>query len=87
MYYRQNIHDHQYSYPLRFCPIFNADTQEIIRLDVPAIRRPIRTAVPNNYHAAAIEDEGGYRTDLKLIHIARPEGVIRIQQRNHLGRS
>ena len=75
MYYRPHVDDCQYAFPLDFTPIFNADTQEIIDIDIPAIRRPINQAPPNNYHAAAIEAEGGYRKDLKPIHITQPEGV------------
>jgi primary-amine oxidase len=75
MYYRPHVDDSQYTYPLDFCPIFNADTHEIIHIDIPKIRRPINTAPPNNYHAAAIEADGGFRTDLKPIHITQPEGV------------
>ncbi|KAF2463701.1 uncharacterized protein BDR25DRAFT_329522 [Lindgomyces ingoldianus] len=75
MYYRPQVDDSQYSYPLDFCPIYNADTQEIIHIDIPSVRRPINRAPPNNYHAAAIEKDGGYRTDLKPISITQPEGV------------
>lgn len=75
MYYRPHVDDSQYSYPLDFCPIFNADTQEIIHIDVPEVRRPINKAPPNNYHAAAIEAEGGFRKDIKPINITQPEGV------------
>ncbi|KAF2086914.1 hypothetical protein K490DRAFT_74133 [Saccharata proteae CBS 121410] len=75
MYYRPHIDDSQYSYPLDFCPIFNADTQEIIHIDIPEKRRPLNTAPPNNYHADSIEKEGGYRTDIKPINITQPEGV------------
>ena len=75
MYYRPYVDDSQYSYPLDFCPIFNADTQEIIHIDVPEVRRPINKAPPNNYHAAAIEAEGGFRKDIKPINITQPEGV------------
>ncbi|KAF2866570.1 copper amine oxidase [Massariosphaeria phaeospora] len=75
MYYRPHVDDSQYSYPLDFCPIFNADTQEIVHIDVPPIRRPLNRAPPNNYHAAAIEAEGGFRTDIKPINITQPEGV------------
>ena len=75
MYYRPHIDDSQYTYPLDFCPIYNADTQEIVHIDVPPVRRPVNKAPPNNYHAAAIEKEGGYRTDIKPIHITQPEGV------------
>ncbi|KAK5141094.1 peroxisomal copper amine oxidase [Rachicladosporium monterosium] len=35
MYYRPHVDDCQYTYPLDFCPIFNADTQEIVHIDVP----------------------------------------------------
>ncbi|KAF2654252.1 hypothetical protein K491DRAFT_694016 [Lophiostoma macrostomum CBS 122681] len=75
MYYRPHVDDSQYSYPLDFCPIFNADTQEIIHIDIPPVRRSVNQAPPNNYHAAAIEAEGGFRTDLKPINITQPEGV------------
>lgn len=75
MYYRPHIDDSQYSFPLDFCPIFNADTQEIIHIDIPAVRRPLSTAKPNNYHVAAIEAEGGYRKDIKPINVTQPEGV------------
>lgn len=75
MYYRPNVDDCQYVYPLDFCPIFNADTQQIIHIDIPKVRRPLSKAPPNNYHAASIEAEGGYRTDLKPINITQPEGV------------
>ena len=75
MYYRPHVDDSQYSYPLDFCPIFNADTHEIIHIDIPEIRRPINRQPPNNYHADAIRKEGGFRTDLKPINITQPEGV------------
>ncbi|MCJ1479732.1 hypothetical protein MMC13_008418 [Lambiella insularis] len=75
MYYRPHIDDSQYTYPLDFTPIFNSDTQEIVHIDVPSIRRPVNQAPANNYHPDAIKAEGGYRTDLKPIHITQPEGV------------
>ncbi|KAH7074467.1 copper amine oxidase [Paraphoma chrysanthemicola] len=75
MYYRPHVDDSQYTYPLDFCPIYNADTQEIIHIDVPPVRRPLNRAAPNNYHAAAVEAEGGFRNDLKPINITQPEGV------------
>lgn len=75
MYYRPHVDDSQYTFPLDFTPIFNAYTQEIIHIDVPPVRRPLNQAPPNNYHPAAIEAEGGYRKDLKPIHITQPEGV------------
>src|SRR6266536_4990844 len=59
MYYRPHVDDSQYSFPLDFCPIFDADKQEIIHIDIPEVRRPLNQAKPNNYHPAAIETEGG----------------------------
>ncbi|PGH20381.1 hypothetical protein AJ80_03649 [Polytolypa hystricis UAMH7299] len=75
MYYRPNIDDSQYTYPLDFCPIFNAETKEFIHIDVPPVRRPVSKAPPSNYHVSAIEKEGGYRDTIKPIHITQPEGV------------
>ncbi|KAK0280794.1 peroxisomal copper amine oxidase [Friedmanniomyces endolithicus] len=75
MYYRPHVDDSQYTYPLDFCPIFNADTQEIVHIDIPKVRRQLNTAAPNNYHAEAIEKQGGFRKDLKPINITQPEGV------------
>jgi primary-amine oxidase len=75
MYYRPHPDDSQYTYPLDFCPIYNADTQEIIHIDVPKVRRPFNSVVPLNYHADAIKAEGGFRKDLKPIYITQPEGV------------
>ncbi|PLB38794.1 peroxisomal copper amine oxidase [Aspergillus candidus] len=75
MYYRPHVDDSQYTYPLDFCPIFNAETKQIIHIDVPPIRRPLSKAAPNNYLPAAIEKEGGFRQDLKPIHITQPDGV------------
>ncbi|KAF2157429.1 hypothetical protein K461DRAFT_219753 [Myriangium duriaei CBS 260.36] len=82
MYYRPSLDDSQYTYPLDFCPIFNADTREIIHIDVPPQRRPLNKAPPINYHADALKAEGGYRTDLKPLEISQPEGVsFKIQGR------
>jgi len=75
MYYRPHPDDSQYTYPLDFCPIFNADTQEIVHIDIPKVRRPLNTAPPINYHAEAIKANGGFRKDIKPIHITQPEGV------------
>jgi primary-amine oxidase len=75
MYYRPHVDDSQYSFPLDFCPIFDAGKQEIIHIDIPKIRRPVSKAKPNNYDVASIEAEGGYRTDIKPINITQPEGV------------
>ena len=75
MYYRPSVDDCQYTYPLDFCPIFNADTQEIIHIDIPKTRRQLNQASPINYHAEAIKAEGGFRNDLKPIEITQPQGV------------
>lgn len=75
MYYRPHVDDSQYSFPLDFCPIFDASKQEIIHIDIPKVRRPVNKARPNNYDVASIEKEGGYRTDIKPINITQPEGV------------
>jgi primary-amine oxidase len=75
MYYRPHMDDNQYAFPLDFCPIFDADKQEIIYIDIPKVRRPVNQAPPNNYHSAAIEKDGGYRKDIKPINITQPEGV------------
>lgn len=75
MYYRPHVDDCQYTYPLDFCPIFDADQQKIIHIDVPNVRRPINKAPPNNYHAASIQAAGGYRKDVKPINITQPDGV------------
>ncbi|KAF1813522.1 peroxisomal copper amine oxidase [Eremomyces bilateralis CBS 781.70] len=75
VYYRPNPDDCQYTYPLDFLPIFNTETHEIIHIDIPPVRRPLNKAPPINYHAEAIEKEGGFRDDLKPINITQPEGV------------
>ncbi|KAI1102877.1 copper amine oxidase [Jackrogersella minutella] len=75
MYYRPHVDDCQYQYPLDFCPIYDAEKQEIIAIDIPKIRRPLSKVEPVNYHPAAIEKLGGYRKDLKPINITQPEGV------------
>ncbi|KAK4569932.1 peroxisomal copper amine oxidase [Recurvomyces mirabilis] len=75
MYYRPHPDDCQYTYPLDFCPIYNSDTQEIVHIDIPKVRRQLNQAPPINYHAEAIEKEGGFRKDIKPINITQPEGV------------
>ncbi|SPO03152.1 probable peroxisomal amine oxidase (copper-containing) [Cephalotrichum gorgonifer] len=75
MYYRPDVDDCQYQYPLDFCPIFDANKKEIIAIDIPKVRRPLRLEEPVNYTRPAVEKQGGYRTDLKPIHITQPEGV------------
>lgn len=75
MYYRPSVDDSQYTYPLDFCPIFNSDTQEIVHIDVPEVRRPLNQAPPSNYHAEAVQKAEGLREDLKPLSISQPEGV------------
>ncbi|KAI2628632.1 copper amine oxidase [Hypoxylon sp. NC1633] len=75
MYYRPNVDDCQYQYPLDFCPIYDAEKEQIIYIDIPKVRRPLSKAPPINYHPAAVEKAGGYRKDLKPINITQPEGV------------
>ncbi|KAM0537259.1 hypothetical protein ACHAP6_006137 [Verticillium nonalfalfae] len=75
MYYRPDVDTCQYQYPLDFCPIYDADKQEIVDIDIPKIRRPISKTKPVDYHPAAIEKNGGYRNDIKPINITQPEGV------------
>lgn len=76
MYYRPNVDDCQYQYPLDFCPIYDADKEAIVGIDIPKIRRPLSKAEPINYTPAYVnEKQGGYRSDLKPINITQPEGV------------
>ncbi|KAK4099480.1 hypothetical protein N658DRAFT_475249 [Parathielavia hyrcaniae] len=75
MYYRPDIDNCQYQYPLDFCPIYDADKGEIVAIDIPKVRRPLSQAPALDYHPAAVEKRGGYRTDLKPINITQPEGV------------
>jgi len=76
MYYRPNVDDCQYQYPLDFCPVFDSNKQEIVSIDIPKIRRPLPDlSNPINYHPAGVAKAGGYRTDLKPINITQPEGV------------
>lgn len=75
MYYRPNVDDLQYTYPLDFCPIYNIETQEIVHIDIPEARRPLNTAPPTNYDAESMRAETGLRDDLKPINTSQPEGV------------
>ncbi|KAK3303192.1 copper amine oxidase [Chaetomium strumarium] len=75
MYYRPDVDNCQYQYPLDFCPIYDADKGEIIAIDIPKVRRPLSKAPALDYHPAAVEARGGYRGDLKPINITQPEGV------------
>jgi primary-amine oxidase len=75
MYYRPDIDNCQYQYPLDFCPIYDSDKQAIVAIDIPKVRRPLSKAPPLDYTPAAVEKRGGYRKDLKPINITQPEGV------------
>lgn len=75
MYYRPDPDTCQYQYPLDFCPIYDADKEAIVDIDIPKIRRPLSKVEPIDYTPAAVEKAGGYRRDLKPINITQPEGV------------
>lgn len=75
MYYRPDVDTCQYQYPLDFCPIYDADKQEIVDIDIPKIRRPLSKTKPTGYIPKSVEERGGYRKDLKPINITQPEGV------------
>ncbi|KAH0610064.1 uncharacterized protein H6S33_012610 [Morchella sextelata] len=70
LYYRPNLDDMQYAFPLDFCPIVNTTTGEVVDIDIPAVRRPVNT-IASNYNL----DPAAYRTDVKPINITQPEGV------------
>lgn len=74
MYYRPSPDDNQYAYPLDFCPIYDIAKKEVIHIDVPKQRVPVSKAPPTNWHAEAIEKDGGFREPLKPINITQPEG-------------
>lgn len=74
MYYRPNIDDCQYAFPLDFCPVINIETGEVIHIDIPPIRRPVNV-VGSNYNPTDIAKDGGYRSDVKPLHVTQPEGV------------
>ena len=76
MYYRPDPDTFQYQYPLDFCPIYDADKQEVVDIDVPKVRRPLSDVEPIDYTPKYVEEKlGGYRGDLKPIAISQPEGV------------
>lgn len=74
MYFRPDIDDCQYQYPLDFCPIYDADKKSIIHIDIPPTRRPLRREPRINYQPEAVQAQGGYRTDLKPLEITQPQG-------------
>lgn len=76
MYFRPDVDDCQYQYPLDFCPIYDANKGEVVAIDVPKVRRPLpKLGGAINYHPKGVEAAGGYRKDVKPIHITQPEGV------------
>jgi primary-amine oxidase len=75
MYYRPDVDNNQYQYPLDFCPIYDSAQNRIVDIDIPKVRRPVSKAKPFDYHHVAIGKEGGYRRDLKPLNIEQPEGV------------
>ncbi|EGX48715.1 hypothetical protein AOL_s00079g354 [Orbilia oligospora ATCC 24927] len=74
MYYRPNPDDCQYAFPLDFCPIVNTETKEVIHIDIPDVRRPLNK-IPSNYNPKDIEADGGFRKDIKPLHVVQPQGV------------
>jgi len=75
MYYRPDVDICQYQYPLDFCPIYDADKEEIIHIDIPKVRRPLSKVKPVDYNPKWVEENGGYREPLKPLQITQPEGV------------
>lgn len=74
MYFRPNLDDCQYAFPLDFCPIIDTETGEVIHIDIPPVRRPVNI-VTSNYNPKDIEAQGGYRKDIKNLNITQPDGV------------
>ncbi|KAK9454665.1 copper amine oxidase [Dipodascopsis uninucleata] len=75
MFYRSDEDDSQYSHPLDFCPIFDTETEEVIAIDIPPIRRPVSKEKHSNFTPKAVEEEFGYRKTVKPIYVEQPEGV------------
>ncbi|KAM0471706.1 hypothetical protein ACHAP7_008971 [Fusarium lateritium] len=75
MYYRPDPDCFQYQYPLDFCPIYDAAKEAIIHIDVPSVRRPLSKQKAIDYTPRYINENGGYRKDIKPINITQPEGV------------
>lgn len=75
MYYRPEVDNCQYQYPLDFCPLWDPIAEEVVAIDIPKIRRPLIISEPLDYHHLAIQKNGGYREGLKSIHVTQPEGV------------
>jgi primary-amine oxidase len=75
MYYRPDVDTCQYQYPLDFCPIYDSEKQAVVDIDIPEVRRPLSKAKPIDYIPRHVEQNGGYRTDIKPLNIVQPEGV------------
>ncbi|KAG7403046.1 Copper amine oxidase 1 [Fusarium oxysporum f. sp. rapae] len=75
MYYRPEVDNCQYQYPLDFCPIWDPINETVVAIDIPKIRRPFVKSPPLDYHHLAIQHQGGYRNNLKPINITQPQGV------------
>jgi primary-amine oxidase len=75
MYYRAHEDDSQYSHPLDFVPIVDTETQEVIHIDVPDVRRPLSKNPHTNFYPSDAVKKFGYRDDRKPINVTQPEGV------------
>ncbi|KAH7244475.1 copper amine oxidase [Fusarium redolens] len=75
MYYRPDPDTFQYQYPLDFCPIYDGAKKAIIHIDIPSVRRPLSKQKAIDYIPRYINENGGYRKDIKPINITQPEGV------------
>jgi primary-amine oxidase len=75
MYYRPDVDTCQYQYPLDFCPIYDSEKQAVVDIDIPEVRRPLSKAKPIDYIPRHVEQNGGYRTDIKPLNVVQPEGV------------
>lgn len=75
IYYRNTEDDSQYSHPLDFIPIVDIETQEVIFIDIPNVRRPLSDLPHSNFYPADAVKKYGYRQGLKPINVTQPEGV------------
>lgn len=75
MYYRNTEDDSQYSHALDFIPIVDIETQEVIYIDIPEVRRPLSKQPHTNFYPSDAVKKHGYRTDTKPINVTQPEGV------------
>lgn len=75
MYYRPQMDNCQYQYPLDFCPVWDSLAKRVVAIDVPSVRRPLNNSPPLDYHHISLANRGGYRKDLRPISITQPAGV------------